>query len=137
MGLAIETNLSRALEAILEERKRQNEKWGKQEHNPFVWFAILSEEVGELAEACLHDSFGGHAAGTLRAELVQVAAVAVQWLEAIEAATAVPRYLTLEEWEAERMKDPEFREFAERLEVGMQEFYKEVYKEVEGEKGNR
>jgi NTP pyrophosphatase (non-canonical NTP hydrolase) len=74
----------RVLDDILAERRRQNEKWGVQEHNPFVWFAILSEEVGELAQACLHDEFGGKAKGALKAELVQVAAVAIQWLEAME-----------------------------------------------------
>ena len=41
------------------------------------------EEVGELAQAMLHSSFGGPHAGTERIELTQVAAVAVQWLEAM------------------------------------------------------
>ena len=70
--------------AVALERKRQTEKWGEQNHDVFVWLSILSEEIGELAQAALHDKFGGRAAGTLKNELTQVAAVAVQWLEQLE-----------------------------------------------------
>ena len=69
---------------IKEERQFQNEKWGEQNHDDYRWLAILTEEVGELAQAILHDEFGGRAAGTAVAELVQVAAVAVQWLECMD-----------------------------------------------------
>lgn len=41
------------------------------------------KKVGELAQAMLHSRFGGPHAGTERTELTQVAAVAVQWLEAM------------------------------------------------------
>jgi len=68
---------------IQEERKRQIEKWGEQKHDDYHWLAILTEEVGELAQAILHSEFGGKAAGTTQAELIQVAAVSVQWLEHI------------------------------------------------------
>lgn len=46
-------------------------------HNPLV-------EDGEVAQAALHDEFGGDHAGTLRTELVQLAAVIVQWIEHID-----------------------------------------------------
>jgi NTP pyrophosphatase (non-canonical NTP hydrolase) len=69
---------------IAEERQRQNEKWGEQNHDDYTWLAILSEELGETAQAALHNEFGGDAKGTLRTELVQVAAVAIQWLECID-----------------------------------------------------
>lgn len=69
---------------IAKERQRQNEKWGEQNHDAYRWLAILAEEVGEAAQAALHNEFGGHAKLTLRKELVQVAAVAVQWLECID-----------------------------------------------------
>lgn len=72
-----------AFRLIMAERSRQNDKWGEQNHDAFTWLAILSEEVGELAQAALHDQFGGSHAGTLETELVQVAAVAVQWLECL------------------------------------------------------
>lgn len=69
---------------VLNERERQNQKWGEQNHDDGWWTAILAEEVGEAAQAALHGRFGGRAAGTLRDELVQVAAVAVQWIECID-----------------------------------------------------
>jgi NTP pyrophosphatase (non-canonical NTP hydrolase) len=73
--------VNRQIEA---ERDFQDAKWGEQNHDDYRWLAILMEEVGELAQAMLHDEFGGSHAGTAQSELVQVAAVAVQWLECIE-----------------------------------------------------
>lgn len=73
-----------ALMSVLNERLRQNEKWGEQNHPDEVWLAILSEEVGETSQAILHTMFGGKAAGTTRAELVQSCAVALQWIECID-----------------------------------------------------
>lgn len=73
------------------ERDRQDAKWGADRIQPDpVWSTILTEEVGESAEAALNAHFGDPD-GTnrvrqteLRAELVQVAAVAVAWIEAID-----------------------------------------------------
>ena len=69
---------------VKDERERQNNKWGEQNHDSYTWLAILVEEIGELAQAALHNSFGGEAKGTLRTELLHTAAVAIQWLEDIE-----------------------------------------------------
>ncbi len=66
---------------ILEERDRQKAKWGDQVNPPFLWLAVLTEEVGELSQALLHNLFGGKAKGTAYKELVQVAAVCVAWME--------------------------------------------------------
>lgn len=88
-------NQDRVLNEILQERKCQDAKWGEQNHDDYRWLVILMEEAGEVAQAILHDEFGGKAAGTVRAELVQVAAVAVQWLECIgRRETAVPQEAT-------------------------------------------
>ena len=38
-----------ALQDVLKERKRQDAKWGAQEHDPITYLAILMEEVGEVA----------------------------------------------------------------------------------------
>ncbi|WP_237386175.1 MazG-like family protein [Xenorhabdus sp. Sc-CR9] len=71
-----------AIRDVLTEMNRQDEKWGADRNlSPFVWQAILSEEVGEFAQAILHDEYGGEHAGTARAEMVQVAAVALQVIE--------------------------------------------------------
>lgn len=65
------------LQLIMEERARQDEKWGEQNHGQLYWLGILVEEVGELAKALIEgkDDEAGK-------ELTQVAAVAVQWMEA-------------------------------------------------------
>lgn len=63
---------------VTAERAEQDAKWGQQDHDDFRWLAILSEEVGELSKEMLEG--GKHAVK----ELVQVIAVGVAWLEAIE-----------------------------------------------------
>ena len=61
---------------INDELRRQNEKWGKQNHNPETWVVILSEELGEVSQATLKkDQLA------LIAELTQVAAVAISALD--------------------------------------------------------
>ena len=47
--------LSVAFASAAEERRRQEDKWGDQQHPIEWWLAILIEEVGELAEAALED----------------------------------------------------------------------------------
>lgn len=70
---------------IDDERYRQEQKFGSQRHSWPIWSAILSEECGEVAEACLRAHWDGNAdLGHLREELVQVAAVAVQVIEKID-----------------------------------------------------
>ena len=70
---------------ILDERTKQNIKWGKQNHPYTVWLAILMEEVGEVAQAMqVNRSWGKKSdAGDLYNELVQVAAVAVAIAEQV------------------------------------------------------
>lgn len=73
------------------ERDRQEATWGPQLHSWPVWAAILGEESGEVAEACLQAHWqedGGLA--HLREELVQVAAVAVQMLEKLDNGDFLP-----------------------------------------------
>jgi NTP pyrophosphatase (non-canonical NTP hydrolase) len=66
------------LQAVAIERIRQDTKWGEQNHSPFGWIAILTEEVGEAAKAALE----GYAS-QYRDELIQVAAVAVAAVESL------------------------------------------------------
>lgn len=82
--------MENVLNLIRAERERQNKKWGEQNHDDYRWLAILTEEVGEAAQAILHDEFGGSHAGTAKTELVHVAAVAVQWLECMERRQLTP-----------------------------------------------
>lgn len=78
--------LDAALQLVRDERKRQDDKWGSDRAMPnALWHLILSEEVGEVAEASLgHFDGRGVDADALRRELVQVAAVAVAWIEALD-----------------------------------------------------
>ena len=72
---------------ISAERDAQDARWGNQFHSMPVWSAILTEECGEVAEACLQVHFHGEEEylAHLREELVQVAAVAVHMIEKIDA----------------------------------------------------
>lgn len=74
-----------------DERDRQEARFGSQFHSWPVWSAILSEECGEVAQASLHAHWGDSFAADdprlahLREELIQVAAVAIQMVEKIDA----------------------------------------------------
>ncbi len=76
--------LGKAIKDVLDERARQDEKWGEQNHDPFTYLTVLIEEVGELAQAALHKRFGGPADENLRAEAVQMAAVALAIVECLD-----------------------------------------------------
>jgi len=73
---------------VLAERRHQDTVWGLQEHSDPIWLAILTEEVGEAAEGILHETFND-ATGETRAEVVQIAAVALAWLQCIDARAAL------------------------------------------------
>ncbi|KKL92108.1 hypothetical protein LCGC14_1888050 [marine sediment metagenome] len=74
------------LQAIRDERARQDTKWGSQRKlSPQLWLTILMEEVGEVARASLEGDPVGYVE-----ELVQVAAVAVAALESHYAQEDVP-----------------------------------------------
>lgn len=71
-------------EEIRSERKRQDKKWGEQNHSPVVFCGILGEEVGEVNKAAIENHFFGAPIKDYRDELIQVAAVAVQMIEAVD-----------------------------------------------------
>ncbi|MGB2578168.1 NTP pyrophosphatase (non-canonical NTP hydrolase) [Elusimicrobium simillimum] len=82
------TEIKPILDAIIAERERQDKKWGKQHYeNPLYWLGILTEEVGEYAEAVNETVFNNadkkHLGGieNMRRELIQIVAVAVAALE--------------------------------------------------------
>lgn len=78
------SHLSEENEAVLDlirtERMRQDKKWGEQNHPDLYWLGILVEEVGELSRAIIE---GWAWEKDRDRELIQVAAVAVAWKEAI------------------------------------------------------
>lgn len=66
-----------AMDDVHRERIAQCYKWGKQTHDDLRWLGILMEEVGELSKEIIE----GKPDKVRQSELVQVAAVAVAWLE--------------------------------------------------------
>lgn len=71
---------------ISDERIRQNEKWGIQNHT-YEWTSILGEEYGEVCEAMNRVLFGDNkekAISDLRMELIQCAAVCAAWVECLD-----------------------------------------------------
>lgn len=71
---------------VLNERRAQDLKWGIQNHDPVVYSAILTEEVGEVAKAATELFFGlnGTTVDHVRQEAVQVAAVAMAIIECLD-----------------------------------------------------
>lgn len=82
----------RVLSEVLAERIAQDAKWGEQNWHDFEGISVLTEEVGEAAQAANEANFrSGKTPGDyslLRAELIQVAAVAVNHVEIIDRRTA-------------------------------------------------
>lgn len=81
---------SEILAEVAVERDRQDAKWGgtpgvDRRSDPH-YAAVLGEEFGEVCEAWLERDVPH-----LREELVQVAAVAVAWIEEIDNGGAAPR----------------------------------------------
>lgn len=96
MNIEEKNKMIGVLYEIEDERTRQNQKWGVQNHSPIEWIAILTEEVGEASKEALEYHFknmGNNSAspdwnaGKLaqyRKELIQVAAVATQMVECLD-----------------------------------------------------
>ena len=80
----------RAIRDVLRERRRQNEGWGEQNHDPQTWLSVLVEEVGEMAKEANDLHFwaaNGGGRDDIRARLyteaVQTAAVALAIVECL------------------------------------------------------
>jgi hypothetical protein len=79
-----------AVEDVLNERRRQDDQWGEQNHHPAYWLAILGKQVGQFGSAILNREWAainarGRAQNEMRDEAVQIAAVAFAIIECIDA----------------------------------------------------
>ena len=72
-------NKNEIIQLIINERDRQDNKWGEQNHTAYKWLAILGEEVGEVNKAVLEDNYS-----EVIEELIQIGAVAVAMIESLE-----------------------------------------------------
>ena len=70
---------SKIIEFFLNERTKQDSKWGEQNHDIFKWLAILGEEVGEINKAALENKYD-----EIINELVQTGAVVIAMIESLE-----------------------------------------------------
>ena len=70
-----------ALAAVEAERRRQDELWGRQDHDLLFWLAIAAEELGETAREAIAPNCQPAA---VRDEAVQLAASIVAMIEYIE-----------------------------------------------------
>lgn len=75
--MSTEDKFMRVQQDVLAEIKRQDFKWGADNH-PVIWMSILTEEVGEAAQAVNDSGFSETGSDHWRAEMIQVAAVAMQ-----------------------------------------------------------
>jgi hypothetical protein len=91
MDKDIERSRDEIFEEVNHELNNQTQKWGVQDHLPDKWMTILMEEVGEACKDALEAYPAGpplrDRLGALedwRAELIQVAAVAVAAIECFD-----------------------------------------------------
>lgn len=79
------SSTSKVLQDVATERSRQLAKWGEQEHDHGTWLMILTEEVGEVAQAMQKEKGWGKPTDSddLYKELIHVAAVAVSIAEQV------------------------------------------------------
>jgi len=88
--VTVGADLRKVVSDVVGERRRQDEKWGVQNHPNPTWLTILAEEVGEAAQDTLENDFAKNPLAravshiTLRTELVRVAAVAIAWIQALD-----------------------------------------------------
>jgi NTP pyrophosphatase (non-canonical NTP hydrolase) len=73
-------------EKIKAERKRQDDKWGEQNHHPLMWFSIIGEEYGEMCHAFNKYSFSKkpELLEEMQKEAIQTAACCVAMIECLE-----------------------------------------------------
>ena len=92
-------SLMMVLKEVGYEREKQHDKWGEQNRNPLEWLGILAEEFGEVSREAVDYYFENgtefvvdetkemiqsERLSRYRAELIQVAAVAVQAIECLD-----------------------------------------------------
>ena len=74
------------IKRVTDERKRQDEKWGEQNHHPLMWFSIIGEEYGEMCHAFNEYSFSEkpELLEEMQKEAIQVAACCMAMIECLE-----------------------------------------------------
>lgn len=85
----MDNNRATVFDDIDSERERQVALFGEQNHHPAYWLAVLGKQVGQLGEAIVQREWAAEhlkarMLDKVRTEAIQVAAVAVAIIEAID-----------------------------------------------------
>lgn len=91
-SIALYQPMEQVVLEVMEERRRQDKKWGVQDRRPVEYLAILAEEFGEVSQEVVKFTFheDGDEEGArqrlrnMREELIQTAAVAVAFVECLD-----------------------------------------------------
>lgn len=80
------------IEKVLDERKRQDEKWGVQDNTAPEWATIIGEEYGEMCKAINEFGFNPtrKTEDEIYTEAIQTMASCMAMLECIERSRRVP-----------------------------------------------
>lgn len=72
------------LAAVRKKREEQIEKWGTQEHDPTMWYAILGEEFGEVGKEIAEGRIKPFDSVKYRKECLHTAAVALAMVQCLD-----------------------------------------------------
>lgn len=76
--------IANTLAEVRSERENQILKWGTQEHNPEMWYAILGEEFGEIGKEIAEGRIKDFDMCAYRTECLHTAAVALAMVQCID-----------------------------------------------------
>jgi hypothetical protein len=80
--------IDRVLPLVRRQREKQIEKWGVQEHDPAMWYAILGEEFGEVGKEIAEGRIKDFDVAKYRKECLHTAAVALAMVQCIDDGSA-------------------------------------------------
>lgn len=69
------------LNLVMSEHRRQIEKWGVQDRDPFEWLAYATEELGEVSNAISEWTYRGGEPRDVVKEAVQLATLSLKIVE--------------------------------------------------------
>ncbi len=76
--------IHRVLPDVVLQREKQIDKWGTQEHDPTMWYAILGEEFGEVGKEIAEGRIKPFDTAKYRKECLHTAAVALAMVQCID-----------------------------------------------------
>lgn len=84
MNHPVSESTAQVLAEIGAERRRQDAKWGVQNHDQLRWLSIAMEELGEVARALYENWHDGASLDDAREEWIHTAAVCANAIESLD-----------------------------------------------------